>query len=420
MRRNGVDVWKRYQCVQVFKQDHHSTIGGINYAHVVAQYLYGSSMAYWCKVIVFSFFFSGQITVTRQGRDLLNFYSYRYKERDDYNYIAARLVEIAGDRGDAAECSEVFSLAQVWFTLRKLRLSWASTRGYHAGFLQRISATVLIAKFWSTSGRLPPELLQGRKCVVTFCDAGPYDNLVAQIAKLSGVRTLTAQHGQYRVLDETNISIDAEAYANFISDRLLCWGEATCAEFVRFGIDRRRLYTVGWIRPWDPIFRSDEPTGTFGVMLNGENGAESNLELIRAANAVADELNLRYVVRLHPSYTPAIYRSLVSSACKSVRVIPMAEYVRTVDFSIAHMSGATVEMLQVDSPVYALDDGRLADAFKPAGLSFRGIDNLVSAIRADQLDGNWCRNRTRELKKWFNDDTEQESRILTAMFTQEL
>ncbi len=419
MGRKGIDAWQRYLDIQAFKRDPGSTIDGVNYAHVVAQYLYDRSPRQWLKSIAFSLFFAAQTDLTGTQQSLLNFYSHRYKRRPDYDYIAHHLVQIAGDRGDSAETREAFSPIQWWHTLRNVPQAWRATAAYRAGPLHRISATTLVAKYRSIAVRSFCKLVVDRTRVVTFCDAAPHDNLLTQIAQAHGALTITAQHGQYRLLDKTNMSTDAEAYANFVSDRLLCWGEATCADFVRYGVDRRRMTIVGWIRTWEKIEPREAATGTFGVMLNGENGAESNIELLRAAERIADELALRYVVRLHPSYAPPSYRSLVNERCASIRVMPTAEYVEAVDFSIAHMSGATIEMLHVESPVYALDDGRLAEAFKIPGLSFDGVEEMLATIVADAETRDRGRSRTRQLGRWFNDDTNQDSRILNAMLAEE-
>lgn len=411
-------AWRHYQRIQAYKSDPRSVIDGVNYAHVIALYLYDRSFRHWVKIIAFCFLFAARTELSGTERQVLSFYSCRYKKRPDYDYIADRLVAIIGSEGDAAEVREVFSAAQAWSTLLHIPRAWRSTSGYRAGFLQRLGATALVAKYSSATRRALNRLVSGRTHVVTFCDAVPHENLLAQIAKNSGVPTVTAQHGQYRLLDERNMSTDAEAYANFVSDHLLCWGEATRSEFERFGIERERLVIAGWIRQWDTVNRPDIATGIFGVMLNGENGADSNVDMLLAANRIADELDMQFVVRLHPSFDSPQYRSLVSERCLSISVIPTGEYASAVDFSLAHMSGATIEMLEVDSPVYVLDDGRLADAYRLPGLSFDGVEEVLEVVRADLANPVGGNARTRQLKRWFNDDTDQEARILSAILAQ--
>ena len=420
-RRTARDssAWDHFERIQAFKADPGAVVGGINYARVIALYLYERSLRQWLKTIAFSFFFATRVDVTGTENQLLHFYSYRYKQRADLDYIADRLVALSGNQGDAAEAREVMSGMQLWRTLACFPSAWRAASGYQAGLRWRFSSAALIAKYRSTAKRLFNGIAVKRTRVVTFCDAAPHDNLLAQLARFGGAETLTVQHGQYRLLDATNISADAEAYTNFVSDRLLCWGEATRAEFTRYGIDPGRLVITGWIRPWE-VIPLGPAKGVFGVMLNGENGAESNDALLQAAKRISEELDLRFLVRLHPRYSEARYSSLVSQRCVSIGPVPTRAYVEAVDFSISHMSGATIEMLQLNSPVYVLDDGRLAAAFRCPGLSFVGVDEILTAVRDDSLVADRGCRRTQRLKRWFNDDTDQDLRILSIMLDQEI
>jgi hypothetical protein len=410
------DSWRRYEAIQAFKEDPRAVSNGINYARVIALYLYDTTGFGWIKKLSFSLFFAPSFRISDGCAKTLLFYSYRSKGRRDYDYIFDRLVSLASPSSDHAECRERASLRQMWRTLRRLPEAWPVAAAYPAGLWQRISAAALVAKYLSIADAMGKRLLPGRIALVTFCDAAPHDNLLTQLAKAGGARTVTAQHGQYRLLDESNMSPDAEAYANFVSDHLLAWGPATQTEFGRFGIDAGRLTVVGWIRKWDLPQRSSGATRTLGVMLNGENGAESNLALLDVAREIAERLDHRIVVRLHPSFSESSYRRRAGDRCSAVEVIPAPDYLTRVDFSIAHMSGAAIEMLYVESPVYLLDDGRLADVFRHPGLTFEDADAMEAAIRADLARADRGRARVRELRRWFNDDSEQDERIRATIF----
>lgn len=415
-------AWSRFGQIQDFKQSRAAEIDGVNYANVVALYLYDVSLVARLKQIVFSLFFATRISTTGGGSKVLLFYSHRYRGRSDYDYIAEKLVEVAGSRATSAESTEAFSLAQPFRTTRHLGLGWRASGGLRGGLTQRFSTALLIAKFVSTARPLFKVLACGRSRVVTFCDAAPHDNLLAQIASLQGAATITAQHGQYRLLDESNMSPDAEAYANFVSDQLLCWGEATRAEFARYGVDPKRLVVTGWIRHWERSLQPRPKVGTFGVMLNGENGEASNAGLIDTANQVAAALNYTFVIRLHPAFTPARYQALVDDSCVAMSRISASEYLSTVDFSIAHMSGAVIEMLHVGSPIYVFDDGRLAEAFKRPGLSYPTVRDMIAAIKDDISNHESTTSpiaRQHQLATWYNDDTEQLARIRSVILAGE-
>ena len=221
-----------------------------------------------------------------------------------------------------------------------------------------------------------------------------------------------------RVLSLEDSDLDAELILRELRRggiELISHRVQTCAEFERFGVPRDRMFVTGWIRRWEQFEISGDKAGVFGVILNGENGAESNENLLQMANRVSEILDLRYVVRLHPSYAPDRYQRLVNDRCEQISAMPMSRYVSAVDFSITHSSSAAIEMLQVELPVYVLDDGCLAQVFRRPGLSYSDLDAMLSAIRADSGDAVHARERFRALRMWYNDDTDQPDRLRAAL-----
>jgi len=410
-------AWHRYTKIQQFKLRPEAEIDGVNYARVVASHLYDESIWGLLKKVALALCFSPRLTASRSKQPLLLFYSHRYKKRADYDYVIKHLQALAGDQGQLIESNEKFSLFQFWHTLLRLPSAARAARAYEGGILHRFGIALLIAKFHSVAERSAIAIIEGRERVFTFCDAHPYDNLVAQLAALQGVKTVTAQHGQYRVLDATNISSDAEAYANFVSDHMLAWGEATCAEFERFGVAPERMLVSGWIRAQPENDLGRDSQGAFGVILNGGNGAASNLALITAANHLSQALGLRYVVRAHPSYGSAGYEKMVNERCISIGPMTPSDYLGSVDFSISHSSSATIEMLLADSPVYVLDDGHIAQIFRTEGLSYNSSEEVLAAVSADMIAEDRGRTRVARLKVWFNEDANQVERLRSALFS---
>lgn len=413
----------RYEAIQAFKNSRSALIGSVNYAHVVAIYLYDDSQAGWIKKLVFSLFFRTRLVQkTSRGRGLLLFYSCRHKRRADYDFIMNRLREIAGPDGDYAESVERFDPRQWIHTFANLPAALRASRGYPADFLRRLGAALLIAKYVSSARKVLGPLLRGKSRLVTFCDAQPSENLIAQLASAMAVDTVTSQHGQYRLLEGNSMSPDAEAYANFVSDRMFCWGGATLAEFERFGFCSSRFVVTGWIRDWGGEVTLP-PTGTslgiFGVMLNGENGKESNAPLIETANAVAEILGLRYLVRMHPLNDLAEYKDIVSNRCLTLGCFAANDYACKVDFSIAHMSGAVIEMLRAGPPVYLFDDGRLAAVFRMQGLSYESAQAIAEAVCVDRNDPEHWQVRRAKLSLWYNDDREQAEKIRQILLAKE-
>jgi len=410
-----VSIFQAYQNIQAFKASRTAMLSGVNYAYVVAPFLYDESLWGFVKKALFALLFATRTPVQQSSEnELLLFYSCRHKRRADYDYIPQRLRELLGTRCDYVESAERFSLAQSLATIRQLPNAWHGSRGYRANSLQRLGCALLIAKYRSTAGRIFAALLQDKRKVVTFCDANAPENLLTQLANSSGIETFTMQHGQYRMLDASNMSPDAEAYANFVSKYMLCWGEATRNEFVRIGFRPEQFVITGWVKRWSKI--GPHPRcGIFGVMLNGESGQGSNMALLNAARTIAESLNYCYIVRLHPWSKPKSYSRLLDGRCVGISHYGLPSYLEQVDFSLAHMTGATIEILHNGAFVYLLDDEKLAEAFCVEGLCFKSAGAIASAAYRDMSSSAQGFGKNRRLGKWFNDDDEQATRILAAL-----
>jgi|TARA_R100000049_G_C1957458_1_gene118086 hypothetical protein len=382
--------------------------------------LYDGSLRGLAKRLVFSLFMSLRPTTTgNRDRDILVFFANRRKQRADYDFIAGELRRVVGRDGDYVEVLEHFNPLQWVSTLAGLLDALRAVSAYSVNPAERLTTALLIARYYSSRRHLAA-VLSGKRTLVTFCDALPVENMLTQIARTNGAFTLTAQHGQYRLLDQSNMSPDAEAYANFISDRMLCWGDATRAEFVRAGFEPNRFIVTGWIRPpRSQQEQSGKRPDFFGVMLNGPNANESNKALLSVAKAVAAATGIPYLVRLHPQTALAAIQPLVDEQCRSIAHIALEPYLSSVAFSLGHMSGAVVEVLHEGHPTYLFDDGRLADVFRVEGLSYRSVDELIAAIRADIVDTSEVRERMASLSAWYNDNTNQASRLRAAILNKQ-
>lgn len=410
-----MSVYSEYENIQAFKKSRKAVSEGVNYAYVVSPFLYDVSFVGFIKKFAFSMFYTTRFTFSDlKGCKILLYYSCRHKRREDYDFISRRLRELLNENSDYIESSEVFSMGQCFRTLRYLYGAWRDSSAYTASKVQRLGCSLLIAKYRSMAGQIFVPLLRGRRKIITFCDAQAPENLLTQLANAAGIDTYTNQHGQYRLLNEANISVDAEVYASFVSDYLLCWGEATRSEFIRYGFRSEQMLVTGWIKQWEEFKYQPRPK-TFGVMLNGENGRESNVALLTAAKDIARELNFSYVVRMHPWSTELQYREFLDESCVNIGHYKLSDYLNNVAFSLAHMTGATIEVLYAGAPVYLLNDGRLSDIFCVEGLSFNSASEIVLAAYKDMESPEHARERISGLSRWFNDDSAQVEGIHLAL-----
>ena len=407
-------AWNRFERIQSWKDRHTSTINGINYARVVATYLYRANVRHLAKMAVYGAFFRSSISrPPESSRPTVIFYAHRHKSRPDYDYIIDYLADAAGPDGDYLEHRDRLSPTQIIRSSRSFKAARRVARGFEVGALERFALTVLIARFISERPVFEP-VVEGRAVIVTFSDALPWDNFVAQLGKVMGARTITAQHGQYRLLGPENVTADAEAYVNFVSDTMLVWGQATVDEFEKAGIARERLAVVGWIRSWP------ESPGTpktqrevFGVILNGENGHRSNYELMRVAEELAIELGMKYVARAHPTYARGDYLNDAPN-CVEMRTFATGEYATRVQFSVASASSAALEMLLLDQFIYVFDDGTVADVFRQPGLVFDS-STLIPQVRRDLSRPKSASTSLAARRAWYNDATDQHARVVAAM-----
>lgn len=404
--------------IQFFKSVFKVSDDGVNYAAVVALYLYDYSFLGFIKKVFFSLFFSPFFNARKGCGDILIYYSGRSKGRPDYDYIPEYLYSLISGRCEYLESRERFSIFQPFLTLQRLPSAWNLSIDFSRSFFLRLGCSLLIAKYKHTACVFSDCVLnRGYKKVITFCDAHPSENLLAQLAKSAGAVTYTNQHGQYRVLSGANISPDVEAYSNFVSDRMLCWGGATLKEFERAGIDPGRMVVTGWIRSWNRLDVSRVKCGAFGVMLNAESSARSNTALLEAAKEISRFMGLKYYVRLHPWSTVSMYQDLTDCNCISIGHFALNEYFSRVEFSVANMTGATIEVLCMGGAVYLLDDGNLADVFKLDGLSYSRVDDIICAAQRDALMPEEASLRIARIGRWYNDDAEQSRRILNLLLT---
>lgn len=252
---------------------------------------------------------------------------------------------------------------------------------------------------------------QSPSCVITFCDAIGHENLVAQAGKNAGIHTITLQHGQYRILNEKSFSADAEAYLNFVSDKMLCWGRATIAEFAKAGINSNRFISCGRLIPatqYQPC--STAPENIFGLILCGENQPQSNASLLEFAEQLSQETGMLYVVKLHPANPIARYEKLKGKGCIQIGKIDTPEYFSACSFSVMAMSGFFLDCIEARHRFGFLDDGGLSDVFKASGLAVTRTDEiipLVNSISSSTFDS---------LAEDYNDNKFQKERIIEAIY----
>lgn len=386
----------------------------VSFGNVVAVHLYERSPARRLRLLVYSFLYGFHLEVegiSHAESGPVFFYSSGRKKRSDLRAMFDRARGLVNGATRTVELMERATPLQLLRTCAYLPRAFTLVPRTVGTWMDVLLLRMLVAKYLSAVPALRSTVMSpNATAVITFCDAFPYDNLVAQLATARGLPTYTIQHGQYRVLQETNLSADAEAYLNFISNYMFCWGEATIKELGRAGLPRERFICVGRLRERSPgPVVGSVPAGTkvvMGVIFNGENAKAANYELLNAAKVVSRELGIQYFVRFHPANQASDY-DLEDAHCIESRRFTDDEYFEKATFSIAHMSSVVVESLERAHRVFVLKNDLLADVFVVDGLSFTASE-LPEAIH-EFVEQDWSANREHcaRLARWFNDDSQQ-------------
>lgn len=372
-----------------YKQQHVFNINGVNYAQVIAARTYDLGIKNFfrelARLIAFDYF----IDFSPGKSSVLSVYSYRGKGRADYDGTVDGFRSFIDVDCGRLECTYKIRFRYLFikiFNFIKYSVIFASHK-----VNKSIFAACLVAQFKHYPAIFARILdFSDYQLVVTFCDAHGIENLITQLAN-KHCQTATLQHGQYRVLKPETENADIEAYENFISNYLFAWGKVTQDEFMKAGIKKSRIISVGAIKPFSNNVRSPfhERRYIFGVVLDGEVYKDSNFAIIKLANDLAKNTNMKYILRLHPKNNPNDYLPYCEKEFLSEVLIRVEnqEYADRVDFSLVHMTGVFVELLSINSPMFLYNDKYLEEIFK--------IENAVFSDNSE----------LQELYVRFNSDT---------------
>ena len=251
--------------------------------------------------------------------------------------------------------------------------------------------------------------------IINYCDAIGEENLIAQISKKLNLKTVTFQHGQYNISKKKFISPDDEAYNNFVSDIMFCWGEETIRELTRKNIPKKKFFVTGLIdnKKKNRLYTYPKKRNFFGVILSGENQKKFNLDLINFSNKLSKKINCNYIIRLHPSNRKDEILKQINNKCHSVSYFKSAnveKYYNKCKFSIIGRSGVYLELLEQKQKFVFYDNGSLPKILKNSGLYVNKIDEVLSNLKKFNSKSIY-----KKLSYRYNDNYNQEKKILKKL-----
>lgn len=206
--------------------------------------------------------------------------------------------------------------------------------------------------------------------VVVFADMHPLDNLVSQYFGNTGVKTATMQHGLYVDYGDEH-TVNTLNYSNVVSQYFLAWGDRT-AQLIRQYHPKVKTKIVG--KPaLQGLLDSAKSHNHFVVLFDQKIYAAQNQALLDIASRVAKQLNLKVVIKLHPTTRREQYQFAEELEADSSAALETAQ------FCLGHTTSMIYELLRRGMPVFKLISP-VATHSLPDNLQFADADDLLHKI----------------------------------------
>lgn len=350
---------------------------GVNFASVVAAKLYNNDFKSLFSYIVLAVLFDPKFSIKiRLHSKILVSRNFDPDLRKDYFYIYNSFLsfgefdELTFERRLNVKSffTNLFSLTRLVVQNLKLKLGLS--------FFDVVMVSALQSYYLRAQSNYESIDFSKYSSYVSFCDSYLEENMMAQMAKLNGLKTATLQHGQYRVNLPGKETTDSESYLNFVSDYLFAWGEATKQEFIKGGISPERILLCGALKPFysQDLLVSRNVSDAICIVLNGDNHQLSNQAMLNVVTEFCELYKINFYIRPHPAARNMDYLKYRESECYRGLHLEGSSY----DLSVIHTSGVFVEMLMSGDNFFVFRDGFLEDIFDLEGKSFAGVDELHS------------------------------------------
>ena len=143
----------------------------------------------------------------------------------------------------------------------------------------------------------------------SFCSAHNQEAILDYYFQKNGIETYTLQHALYFIFD--NYPIHAIAYENMISNKLLCWGQYTKDEFMKYGLKEEQLFVAGYPKDVKKLISRKADNFNILVLFGHIDNHKNNLDLIEILK-IFKQINqeFEFEFKLHPSLDTKLYELL--------------------------------------------------------------------------------------------------------------
>ncbi|MGN0384185.1 MAG: hypothetical protein ACI4DS_07935 [Eubacterium sp.] len=238
-------------------------------------------------------------------------------------------------------------------------------------------------------------LLENKKNMLIFQDCDLVSNIFVQLMQMRHGITVELQHGQWLYRNEPYD--DYLNIANFTADYFLAWNEFTKQQFLNAGYDEQRIKVVGstkYMYESEMSISEENKKGVFGVVLDTPAYVYSekyNKMLLDIAENIAGKINYKYYIKIHPFDDADNYKEYMESqvciGCVE-RSASMKAYSEMVDFSLGHTTGASVDLMILNSFVFLYKTEINYPLITNPLFEFRNDEDLLIAVQ--QVLQNWA------------------------------
>ncbi|MBN3050473.1 hypothetical protein H4F45_03015 [Pectobacterium brasiliense] len=143
----------------------------------------------------------------------------------------------------------------------------------------------------------------------SFCSADPFECILDSYFRLNKIKTYTLQHGLY--VFSNSPQIDIIAFDNMVSDHILCWGEYTKNEFLKYGLPSDKIIVAGYPRSTQKLTPYVIPITPRILFLCARKIYDNeNIKIMNILAEVKNEINIEVSVKTHPSLNSKKYKFL--------------------------------------------------------------------------------------------------------------
>jgi len=208
------------------------------------------------------------------------------------------------------------------------------------------------------------------KNLVVFADMQPCDNLISQLANLSGITTTTLQHGLYIDYSEQP-NINVANYKNSVCTNFLAWGSSTKNLIKKYHPEKNIIVCGKPIEDTKSI--TDTKEGDYLSVIFDQNlFKQQNQEMLKCAYYIQEQLGIKINIRLHPRNNPRSYRIRKSTTTN--------ESIENSRYIIGHTSSLIHEVMRQGKIVFKYHS-KTPCISMPDELLFETPEALLSKIQ---------------------------------------